>query len=81
MPRKATETAQAPRYLSVQAAALHLGYSPRQMARMRSEGRGPAYVRAGARVTYDLRDLDRWASAQKVHPTPRKAAQLEEART
>ena len=60
----------APRYVSEAGAGVHLGYSARTMSRMRAEGRGPAYVRAGGRVTYDLRDLDRWARAQKVRPAP-----------
>ena len=39
------------------------------LAHWRSEGRGPAFVKLGARVGYAGRDLNRWIAVQTVRPT------------
>lgn len=38
------------------------------LAHWRSEGRGPAFVKLGARVAYAGKDLNRWIEAQTVRP-------------
>ncbi|MEM8624436.1 MAG: MerR family transcriptional regulator [Pseudomonadota bacterium] len=38
-------------------------------ARWRHEGRGPAYVKAGARVVYRGADVLRWLEARRVRTT------------
>ena len=40
-------------------AANYLGLSPKTLAMMRSEGRGPKFVKAG-RIFYFQEDLDEW---------------------
>ena len=37
-------------------------------AHWRSEGRGPAFIKIGARVAYAGRDLNTWLDDQKVQP-------------
>ncbi len=48
--------------LSTQNAALYLGMSPRTLNNWRcvSGGFGPAFVRVGRAVRYDVRTLDAW---------------------
>ena len=36
------------------------------LAHWRSEGRGPAFIKVGARVAYLGRDLNRWLLARRV---------------
>lgn len=55
-------------YLAGDPALLQLG-SPSTLAHWRSEGRGPAYVKLGARVAYRGLDLNAWLAAQTVRPT------------
>jgi hypothetical protein len=43
-------------------AAKYLGLAPKTLAIMRSEGRGPAYLKRG-RIYYYREDLDRWLRA------------------
>ena len=38
------------------------------LAHWRSEGRGPAFVKLGARVAYAGKDLNRWISSRTVRP-------------
>lgn len=51
-------------YLTNQEAARHLRLSPRTLERMRVEGSGPPFMKAGpgkrARVLYRKSDLDAW---------------------
>jgi len=42
--------------------------SPRTIIRWRSEGRGPAYVKAGHRVLYRRADVMEWLERHKVTP-------------
>ena len=44
------------------------------LAHWRSEGRGPAYVKIGAKVFYTGRDLNAWIESRKVHPGEPAAA-------
>ncbi len=45
------------------AAAAYLGLSAAHLERLRSVGRGPKYYRAGRKVFYLVRDLDRFIEA------------------
>ena len=36
------------------------GLSPKTLANLRSQGRGPRYFRRGRRVFYRMEDLERW---------------------
>lgn len=38
------------------------------LAHWRSEGRGPAYVKLGARVAYSGEELNRWMESRTVRP-------------
>ncbi|MEQ8824254.1 MAG: helix-turn-helix domain-containing protein [Filomicrobium sp.] len=55
---------ESPRYLTNEEAAARLRISPKTLDRMRVEGTGPRFRKAGpglrARVIYDVRDLDDW---------------------
>lgn len=54
-----------PRYLDTKQAADYLGLSVSTLEKLRVTGRGPRYAKAGRRVIYDRRDLDRWMAARK----------------
>jgi predicted DNA-binding transcriptional regulator AlpA len=49
-----------PRLLRTQAAATYCGFTKSTFEKMRCYGTGPRFVRRGASVFYDLRDLDEW---------------------
>lgn len=60
-PRAKLTTAQAARYL---------GVSQRRMERMRAEGNGPTWFKAGDAINspcmYEVADLDMWVRTQKA---------------
>ena len=49
-------------------AAVYLGNSARTLARWRSLGLGPSYIRVGGKVRYLRRDLDEWLARHRIHP-------------
>ena len=51
------------------AAAKYLDIGESMLARMRVDGDGPRYIKLGARVFYDIRDLDTWIEANKYTST------------
>lgn len=51
--------------LSVTQTADHLGVSASYLNKLRVTGGGPAFVKMGARVSYDLADLKTWVDGQK----------------
>lgn len=59
--------------LNTRAAAAYVGLSHKTLERFRSEGTGPAYVKAGpgrrARVRYRKADLDAWLEQQTFTST------------
>lgn len=59
-------------FLTTAEAARFLRRSPRTLARMRDEGRGPAYHREGGFVLYQQEDLLKWYGQFTVTP-PRSA--------
>ena len=54
-----------PRYLDTKQAAAYLGLSLKTLEKLRVTGRGPRFAKAGRRVIYDRRDLDKWVAARK----------------
>ena len=48
--------------------------SKRTIIRWRSEGRGPAYVKAGHRVLYKRADVMAWLERRKVEPVCEEVA-------
>lgn len=58
-----------PRLLSTIEAANHLGLSAAYLTKKRITGGGPAFVKLGARVSYDPADLDAWVAANKRRST------------
>ena len=59
--------------LNVENAARHLGLSASTLNKMRSEGRGPRYMRLGSRVFYRRQDLDAYVEAGVVETTDSRA--------
>lgn len=54
------------RWLTRPHAATYTGYSPKTLANLASQDRGPTYRRfGGGRVLYELADLDSWIMAQE----------------
>lgn len=43
------------------------------LAHWRCEGRGPAYIKLGAKVAYEGKALNEWLRSQTVRPAQRKA--------
>ena len=68
--------------LTTRDAAERLGLSPKTLERFRSEGGGPAYLKAGpgkrARVRYRLADLEAWLDANRFTSTAAHAARTRE---
>lgn len=54
------------RRLNTADAALYLGVRPGTMEVWRSLGKGPRYVKLGARVVYEMADLDAFAASRVV---------------
>lgn len=51
--------------LTARAAARHLGISDAWLSTLRSEGRGPPFIKIGSRCWYDPDDLDSWRATPK----------------
>lgn len=69
MTTTATDETSAPRLLDPDEVATLLGVTKTLLSRWRSEGRGPKYLKLGAKsIRYDRRDLDAWIEAEKVDP-------------
>ena len=58
-------------------AAQYLGFSPKTLAIMRSQGNGPRFIKRG-RIFYFLEDLKDWVAEQ---PRVRSTAQARQNRT
>jgi predicted DNA-binding transcriptional regulator AlpA len=50
--------------LSPEDLAQNLGLSPATLADWRSQGKGPAYLKAGRRIWYPKTHVDRWIQSQ-----------------
>ena len=50
-------------------AAEYLRLSDKTLARWAWAGKGPAFIKAGGKVLYDLADLDDWLRAQRHRST------------
>ncbi|WP_188587528.1 helix-turn-helix transcriptional regulator [Gordonia jinhuaensis] len=49
-------------------AADYLGIGEHRLRSWRVQGTGPAYLKLGQAVRYDVSDLDEWLDAQRVDP-------------
>lgn len=54
-----------PQYLGTSAAAMRMGMSASMLQRLRHDGHGPNFLRIGAKIVYDIDDLDNWAAGRK----------------
>jgi hypothetical protein len=60
-----------PRYITPDKLAQHLSrifdccITKRTLARWRSRRRGPSWLKFGRSVRYDVRDIERWVTAQR----------------
>lgn len=52
-------------------AAARLGISPKTLENWRSAGSSPPFFKVGARVLYDVADLDAWLAARRRTSTAR----------
>lgn len=55
-------------YLNVSQAAAYLQLSKSRLEGWRNVGKGPAYLKIGKRVVYDVADLDAFALSGRVVP-------------
>ena len=58
--------------LTAKQAAEYVGLSEHTLNQYRSEGRGPRFIKLGARVVYDTKDLDAWLDRNKRSSTSDK---------
>jgi excisionase family DNA binding protein len=61
-------------YLTQPETAQYLRLSPRTVERMRIEGRGPRFTRAGRRVIYARSGIDSWLAERTYQSTSESAA-------
>lgn len=61
-------------YLTEKDAANHARVSEKYLRKLRCVGGGPAFVKAGRRVVYDLADIDAWLDSLKVRSTSEASA-------
>ncbi|MCD8566597.1 MAG: helix-turn-helix domain-containing protein [Alphaproteobacteria bacterium] len=57
------------RYMDEKQTAFYTGLSQKTLQRYRVAGKGPAWIKAGARVLYDIADIDIWLESRKVQNT------------
>lgn len=57
------------RFLSEEQAAKHVNLSTKTLQRYRTTGKGPLFIKVGARILYDLSDLDAFMESHKVSST------------
>ena len=55
--------------LSVEQAAARCGVAPKTLNNWRVLGRGPSFIKAGARVSYDPADIEAWKSSRRIGST------------
>lgn len=60
--------------VTVDVAAKYIGLAPHTLSKMRSEGRGPRYLKVGNRVFYRLSDLDAYLERSVVETADSRAA-------
>lgn len=58
----------AARRLSEREAGEYLGLSQRTLQEWRLKRQGPAYLKLGRRIAYDVADLDTFMSANRIEP-------------
>jgi len=56
------------RWLTVGEAARYIGFQPRTLYAWISQRKGPAFVKVGRLVKFDLHDLDSYLESRKVYP-------------
>ena len=54
-----------PRCLATAEAAVYCGSTKSTFEKLRVYGGGPAFIKMGSRVVYDVADLDAWLSARR----------------
>ena len=60
--------------LSTEEAAPLCGVAPKTLCNWRVLGLGPKHIRAGARIAYDIADIETWKAARRVASTSQKIA-------
>ena len=72
-----TATANPSTLLTSEQAGAYLHVDARTLANWRYLGRGPRYIRSGARALYRLSDVDRWLEAHTFeHAAAERAARV-----
>lgn len=60
--------------LTTQEAAPLVGVAPKTLCNWRVAGFGPAHIRAGGRIGYDVADIEAWKSTRRVASTSQPIA-------
>lgn len=61
-------------YLKPPEAAAYIKLSASTLAKMRLYGGGPAYLKMGRSVRYEVEELDRWAAQRRISSTSQSPA-------
>jgi predicted DNA-binding transcriptional regulator AlpA len=62
------------RLLSTREAAPLVGVAAKTLCNWRVTGAGPAHIRAGRRVSYDIADIEAWKNKCRVRSTSQPVA-------
>jgi hypothetical protein len=57
------------KFLDAAGAASYVHLAAQTLARLRCEGGGPPFCRAGRKIVYSVRDLDAWLAGRRFHST------------
>jgi len=68
-PPEPTQTTKTTGLIAAAQAAAYLGLKPQTLAKMRLQGKSPAYHKIGSRVLYDVADIDAWIAERKLRST------------
>jgi hypothetical protein len=63
-----------PKAMRPPAAAIYTGLTEQRLARLRHEGGGPVFTRAGRSILYRVEDLDAWLNANRRTSTSARPA-------
>jgi hypothetical protein len=57
------------KFLDAAGAAGYVHLAPQTLARLRCEGGGPVFCRAGRKIVYCVEDLDAWLASRRFRST------------
>jgi predicted DNA-binding transcriptional regulator AlpA len=56
-------------FVSTKGLSAYSGFTPHYYDQLRSQGKGPPYIRIGRSIRYDLDEYDKWIEERTVRPS------------